>query len=171
MPGFDPHPSVFLKPSLLDRITAPSTRDEISGASRVASKSEEPGVSAEVYHDSVLRDLGWLFNSVSPLGLDDERLRRKYPRVAASVLGYGLRGMLGRVVHDLAEVEKQVESSLATFEPRLVVEDMALKVSRTGQLMEIEIRGLLLTQQARRQIWIRTDLETLDSRLKTEANG
>ena len=131
----------------------------------------------DVYKDTVLRDLEWLFNAVSPLGLEETALRRKYPHAASSVLGYGLRGVLGRVVHDPDEIEEQVEMALAIFEPRLVVEDMSLHVSREGQLMEIEIRGLLLTQRARRQLWIRTELETLDSKLedrtdsRTERNG
>src|SRR5207302_6231755 len=109
--------------------------------------------------------------AVSPLGLGDSDLRRKYPRAASSVLGYGLRGILGRVVHDPDEIEKQVANALATFEPRLVVEDISLMVGQGGQLLEIKITGLLLSQRAKRQLWIRTNLETLDSKLKTEANG
>jgi predicted component of type VI protein secretion system len=171
MPLIDGHPSVHLKASLLDRLAAPDSRGELSGAHRAGQEGEEPGMRVDLYQDTVLRDLEWLFNAVSSLGLADKELRRKYPRTASSVLGYGLRGILGRVVHDPGEIQQQVEAALAAFEPRLVLEDMSLKVTQEGQLVEIEIKGLLLTQHAQRRLWIRTDLETLNSKLRTEANG
>ncbi len=171
MATLEEHPSVYLKASLLDRLAAPNSRDELSGALRPGKEGEAPGLRAEEFQDTVLRDLEWLFNAASPLGLMDAKFRRKYPHVAASVLGYGLRGVLGRVVRDPAEIESQIETALTTFEPRLEIEDMSLKLTREGQLIEVEIRGLLLTQQARRRLYIRTDLETLDSKLNTENNG
>jgi len=122
--------------------------------------------------DRIKRDLEWLFNASSPLALSgDSDLRRKYPRTASSVLNYGLRGVLGRVVHDPAEIQRQVEQALAAFEPRMIVENLSLKLTREGQLIEIEIQGLLLTERARRRLWIRTDLQTLDSKLRTDGNG
>jgi type VI secretion system protein ImpF len=168
LPG---HHSAYVRGSILDRLTAPAGDDYLTGARRPAAGGEQSAVREDVYRDSVLRDLEWLFNAVAPLGLADADVRRKYPRAAASVLGYGLRGMLGRVVQHPEEIEKQVATALKAFEPRLIVEEMFLRVSREGQLVEIEIRGLLLTQQVNRQLWIRTDLETLDSRLNIEANG
>jgi len=105
-PDYSP---VFVKASLLDRL-APS--DKASGAPASISATSEG-----VYQDAVLRDLEWLFNAVSPLE-NNEEIRRKYPRASASVLGYGLRGILGRVVHDPAEIQERVEAALAAFEPR-----------------------------------------------------
>lgn len=165
------HPSAYVKASLLDRLTAPRSDEYLTGQRVPVRDGGQSTVRDEVYRDGVLRDLEWLFNAVAPLGLADSDLRRRYPRTAASVIGYGLRGILGRVVHDPGEIEKQVATALRTFEPRLVVEEMSLRVSREGQLVEIEIKGLLLTQHVKRQLWIRTDLETLDSRVKVEANG
>lgn len=137
----------------------------------MAGSGAVPGMREDSYHDTVLRDLEWLFNGSSPLSEADAEMRRRYPRASSSVLGYGLRGILGRVVNDPGDMEERVKTALAAFEPRLVVEDMSLRLSREGQLVEIEIKGLLLTQQAKRQLWIRTDLETLQSKLRVEANG
>lgn len=171
MQEFTGHPSAYVKASLLDRLTAPRSDDYLTGTRVPVRDGGESTVRDEVHRDSVLRDLEWIFNAVAPLGLDDAEVRRKYPRAAASVLGYGLRGILGRVVHDPGAIERQVATALRTFEPRLVVEEMSLRVSQEGQLVEIEIKGLLLTQNVKRQLWIRTDLDTLNSRLKVETNG
>jgi type VI secretion system protein ImpF len=167
----DEHSSVYVKASLLDRLTVTDSKEEMSGARRPGREGEGPGMRAEEYQDTVLRDLEWLFNAVSPLGLTDVEFRRKYPRAASSVLAYGLRGVLGRIVQNPADIENRVRTALAAFEPRLEVEDMSLKLTQEGQLVEIEIRGYLLTQQARRRLWIRTDLETLDSKLKSDGHG
>lgn len=166
----DEHPTLYLKPSLLDRLSGGSD-SEPTGAQTPTGGADPGGLRVEVYHDTVLRDLEWLFNATAPLALADGALRRRYPNVAASVLGYGLRGVLGRVVTDPTEIERQIEHALATFEPRLLVEDISLKFELNGQLVKIQISGLLLTQQARHVVRIQTNLETLDSRIETERNG
>jgi predicted component of type VI protein secretion system len=89
----------------------------------------------------------------------------RYPRVAASVLNYGLRNVFGKVLHDVSEIERQVTFALATFEPRLKVESQSVQLSREGLLVEIEIEGTLLTSRASRALRIRTDLSTLNSKL------
>jgi predicted component of type VI protein secretion system len=89
----------------------------------------------------------------------------RYPRVAASVLNYGLRNVFGKVLHDVSEIERQVAFALAAFEPRLKVESQSVRLSREGQLVEIELEGTLLTNQASRALKITTDLRTLNSKL------
>ena len=168
MAGVPAH-SLYVRPSLLDRLAPPERVD--STTSDTGGETESSGMRDQVYKDTVERDLHWLFNAVSPLGMAQSDLRRKYPHTAASILGCGLRGILGRAVHDRDAIRQQVEGALAVFEPRLVVEKMSLKLTQEGRLIEIELSGLLLTQQTQRRVWIRTDLETLDSKLKTEANG
>ncbi len=161
----------YVKPSILDRLSTPRSESYLTGASEPASSEGGGGVKESIYRDSVLRDLEWLFNSVSPLGMEDSEMRRKYPNAAKSVLGYGLRGVLGRIVHEPGDIRKHVMEALTAFEPRLEVEDISLEVSREGQLVEIQIQGFLLTQHARRRLWIRTDLTTLTSKLRTDQNG
>lgn len=161
----------YVKASILDRLTSPSSDEVATGARPPLAAGQESTTREDIYHDSFLRDLEWLFNAIPPLGQTDASWRRKYPRAASSVLGYGLRGVLGRVVHDPVEIEKQVLTALKSFEPRLEVEEMSLEITREGQLVEIALKGFLLIQQVKRQLWIRTDLETLTSRLRTQANG
>lgn len=164
MPAANSPYAVYLKGTLLDRLKAPESSELLSGG-RSAGRE---GLREDLYQDTVLRDLQWLFNAASPLGLSEAAFRRKYPRVAVSVLSYGLRGVLGRVVENPREIRDQVEEALTAFEPRLEIEDLSLKLTREGQLMEIEIKGILRTEEARRRLWIRTDLQTLDSRLSKD---
>src|SRR5882724_1779826 len=109
MPGDEVFGTVYVKGSLLDCFMVPDKDDELRGAFRLAGDAQEAGMRSGEFQDSILRDLSWLFNAVSPLGLNDTEMRRKYPRTAASVLGYGLRGVLGHVVQDPAEIERHVE--------------------------------------------------------------
>lgn len=118
------------------------------------------------YEDSVLRDLDWLFNASSPLGSTPPEVLARYPGVADSVLNFGLRNVFGRVLHDLTQIEQEVASALARFEPRLKVQSRKLRLSREGRLIEIEICGTLLDSGAQRSLWVRTDLRTLNSRLR-----
>ena len=74
-------------------------------------------------------------------------------------------------MHDLTEVERQIETVLERFEPRLIIEEKRAQLSSGGHLIEIELEGLLLTQQATRRLRIRTDLDTLNSKLSVETNG
>lgn len=161
----------YLKPSLLDRLTIPKANDYQTGARQPVVEGAGVGIREREYCDTVLRDIEWLFNALAPISLADEQKRRRFPYASASILGYGLRGVLGRLVQDPAEIERAVEESFARFEPRLIVESMELSISPEGHLIEIQVKGVLATEQARREIWIRTDLDTLDSRLRTSANG
>jgi predicted component of type VI protein secretion system len=161
---------VYIKASLLDRLTSPKD-DYLTGGRRPAHEADYGGLREKAYRDTLLRDLRWLFNATSPLNFADSDLRRKYPNAFSSILGYGLRGVLGRMVRDPAEIERQIADALKAFEPRLRVDGMSLKLSRDGQLIEIEIKGLLLTQNAKRHLWIRTDLETLESKVRGDNEG
>jgi type VI secretion system lysozyme-like protein len=115
--------------------------------------------------DSVLRDLEWLFNASSPLGSTPPAVLARYPRVAASVLNYGLRNAFGQVLHNVTQIERQVTFALAKFEPRLAVNNQSVRLSHEGQLVEIEIEGTLLTNQASQSLCIHTDLRTSNSKL------
>ena len=140
--------------SLLDRLR--SRRD---------AEPDAGGLTGDQDVDTLLRDLEWLFNASSPLAMMPPAVLARYPRVAASVLNYGLRNVFGKVLHDVSEIERQVTFALATFEPRLKVESQSVQLSREGLLVEIEIEGTLLTSRASRALRIRTDLSTLNSKL------
>lgn len=159
------HPLVRVKPSLLDRLLAPA-----EGQAEVA-PGEPDGLSEKVFRDTVLRDIEWLFNATSRLDLSDPKEVARFPQLAGSVLNFGLRGLFGKVVHDLAEIEQAVQEALARFEPRLAVDRQEFKVSREGQLVEIRIEGFLRTQLANRRLTICTDLEVLQTSVELTPNG
>jgi len=172
MPEPRAHRSLYVKPSLLDRLTSPDAWKVATGAHAEAEETEGgTGLRENEFRDSVLRDLEWLFNASPSLGTESPEVLRRHPRAAKSVLNFGLRHLLGQTVHDLTEVERQIETVLERFEPRLIIEEKRAQLSSGGHLIEIELEGLLLTQQATRRLRIRTDLDTLNSKLSVETNG
>ena len=163
-------------PSLLDRLITPEQHGVLTGVRPSGTAEENRGVSEigvkePAYRDHIFRDLEWLFNTSSSLGLMAPEELKRFPNVAASVVNYGLRGVFGRVISDLGAVEREVSAAVARFEPRLRVERQALRASREGQLVEIEIQGTLLTRRASRHLWVRTDLETMFSNIRLESHG
>ena len=68
--------------------------------------------------ECVLRDLGWLFNS---LNLDSTQDLSSYPQVAASVLNFGLPSFAGRMTSSIepAEAAERLRRVIELFEPRL----------------------------------------------------
>lgn len=133
-------------PSLLDRLCPP---DEESGT-----------LGMPASRDTVLRDLEWLFNTESPLGNWLRGREENHPEVSASVLNFGLRNVFAQNATDLTRLEELIAEGLARFEPRLVVEQQRLRATAEGQLIEVQIDGLLLSQRATRRIVVRTDLDT-----------
>lgn len=159
-------------PSLFDRLCPPEPADsgQVEYLSWTEGK-ETPGLSEAHFREGVLRDLEHLFNAMSPLGMLSADTLKRYPNVAGSVLNYGLRNIFGTVVEDIGRVERQVADALARFEPRLAVNRQSLRATSEGRLVEIELDGVLLILQAQRHLKIRTDLETLASRLVVQSRG
>jgi type VI secretion system protein ImpF len=159
-------------PSLLDRLVP---EVELTDPGRPTRKSATlaGGLSDEeaAFVASVERDILWLFNTSPALPADAEGELQHYPHAASSVLNFGLRHVFGQVVHSQDEIERKVEDALARFEPRLVVERKSFTITREGQLVEIDLEGYLRVQGSRQRLWIRTDLQTLESKLETPAHG
>jgi type VI secretion system protein ImpF len=68
--------------------------------------------------ECVLRDLGWLFNS---LNLDSTQDLASVPHVAASVLNFGLPSFAGRMTSSIDPIEsaERLRRAVELFEPRL----------------------------------------------------
>jgi predicted component of type VI protein secretion system len=145
-------------------------RESSGGRVRVNTESQQlDAAEDEEAVDAFRMDLEWLFNASSPLGLMAPELLKRFPRVAASVLNFGLRSVFGQAVHDPTEIDRHVAFALKTFEPRLQVKKQTVRLGREGQLVEIDLEGTLLTTKASRSLCIRTDLSTLNTRL--DSNG
>jgi type VI secretion system protein ImpF len=145
-----------LQPSLLDRLTdnEPEARAE-SRDKRILS----PGKLRE----SVRRDLTWLFNTpnlATVLDLD------KFPRVAESVVNYGLPSLAGRTTSsiDIPEMERLLRQAIWTFEPRLnknsirvrLVADQALM---THNALSFYIEAELWAQPIPLRLFLKTEID------------
>lgn len=150
-----------LKPSLLERLTddEPSERREAV---------RERYTSTRMLRDSVVRDLGWLLNSVRLSSVQD---LSEYPHAAKSVLNFGLPDLAGRTLSsiDSSQLESELKQAILLFEPRLLPE--SVKVSMNEQAadtavnsMQLTIEGVLQVYPTPLGLWLRTeiDLETGD---------
>jgi type VI secretion system protein ImpF len=146
-----------LQPALLDRLTddAPHEKHVESDERRVMSKSQ--------LREAVLRDLGWLFNSVQPLS----RVVDRHPRLAGSVLNFGLPPLSGQLASriDVSQLEKTIRGAILRFEPRILSDTLVVRaveadsVMATHNVIEFEIRGHLWAQPIPLEILLRTQLD------------
>jgi type VI secretion system protein ImpF len=150
------NPRDRLQPALLDRLTDddPHHREEAEDR-RVMTKSQ--------LRQAVLRDLGWLFNAVQPLGKPAEA----YPGLADSVLNFGLPPMSGQLASkvDVTVLEKAIRAAILRYEPRILADTLEVRaleassVLDTHNVIEFEIRGHLWSQPVPLEILLRTQLD------------
>lgn len=159
-------PRERLQPALIDRLTdnAPATRVE-SRDERVLTLSQ--------LRDSVLRDLEWLFNSVALEGAVD---LTAFPRVAASVVNYGLPSLAGASASstDPAVLERTLSTMIQRFEPRLVpgsvrVQSLAIDKPSEFNAIAFEIRAELWAQPAPLALRLRTEVDLEDGNVTVTA--
>lgn len=145
-----------LQPALLDRLTDDFRLGGGDGEDRrVMTKTQ--------MRAAVLRDLAWLFNAVHPLGLDAE----DQPRLAGSVLNYGLPPLSGQLASklDVSQVEKIIRKTILRFEPRILADTLevhaveASSVLDTHNIIEFEISGHLWAQPIPLELLLRTQLD------------
>lgn len=148
-----------LKPCLLDRLT-----DDEPSAQREAPRARY--ASARTLRESVVRDLGWLLNSVRLSSVID---LSAYPYVEKSVLNFGLPDLAGRTLSsiDVSTLETELKHAILLFEPRFLPE--SVKVEMDGHASEAAVNSIQFTIEALLQaypaplsLWLRTeiDLET-----------
>jgi type VI secretion system protein ImpF len=96
--------------------------------------------------ECVLRDLGWLFNS---LNLDSSQDLESVPHVASSVLNFGLPSFAGRMASSIDPIEsaERLRRAVELFEPRL----SAVKVKPQPPSQEDSDGTLEFTIEA--QLW------------------
>lgn len=145
-----------LQPALIDRLTddAPHERVE-SEDHRVMSKSQ--------VRQAVLRDLGWLLNSVQPLAATGDLSHW----VIGSVLNFGLPPISGQLASkiDVTMLERSIAQAILRFEPRILPETLKVhaleseSVMDTHNMIEFEIRGHLWAQPVPLEILLRTKLD------------
>ena len=148
-----------LQPSLLDRLTDddPHLKQE---------SRERRVISIKKLREAVVRDLGWLLNTGDLGSVQD---LTDYPRVAESVLNYGLPSLAGQTASsvDVRSIERALRQSILNFEPRILRRSLKVrivvddgKMSHNAVIFDIE--GQLWAQPAPLSFMVRTevDLET-----------
>jgi type VI secretion system protein ImpF len=163
-------PDERLKPSLLDRLT-----DDEPTEAREALRLRF--ASARSLRDSVVRDLGWLLNSVR---LSTVQELAAFPYAASSVLNFGLPDLAGRTISsiDVQALEAEIRQAIIVHEPRLVPDSVQVAVQDTAtdlgvNSMQFTIEAMLNAYPAPLLLCLRTevDLETGDVTVMEWENG
>jgi type VI secretion system protein ImpF len=145
-----------LKPSLLDRLTddAPAERRDAEHK-RFASTKQ--------LRESVVRDLGWLLNSVRLAAVQD---LDAYPHVAKSVLNFGLPDLAGRTASsvDGPLLERQLRQVIVDFEPRLLSSTITVRVVKgsheaSPNSLQLRIEAELVAHPVPVFVWLRTEID------------
>lgn len=149
-------PQERLQPSLLDRLTDdnPDSREE-SRDKRVLSLTQ--------LRSSVLRDIGWLLNTIHLQASQD---LTEWPAVASSTVNYGIPDLAGTSAagRNTAALERAVRQALLDFEPRILSDSLKVTVrmepeqmSRHAMLFIIE--GRLWAQPVPLSLYLKTELD------------
>ena len=145
-----------LQPSLLDRLT--DLQPEKSKES-----SSQQSMSQSQFKEAVIRDLGWLLNSVA---LDVCVDLEKYPQIQRSVLNYGLPDLSGHTssMVDVRSVEKSIREAIRLFETRIMRNSLKVKVHSNPDEMShnsliFEISGAVFGQPSPFQVVLKSELD------------
>jgi type VI secretion system protein ImpF len=150
-----------LQPSLLDRLTdnAPDHKRE---------SLEQQTLTMLQLRQAVLRDLAWLLNTTNLTATED---LANTPRVAASVLNFGVPGFTGLVaVSDrVNQLEAAIAEAIRRFEPRIRPASLKVRVreARDDQAVPtlvFDIHGELWAQPVPQQLFLETSID-IDTRL------
>lgn len=157
-----------LQPSLLDRLTDlnPDKKKE-SSSQRVLTQTQ--------YKDAVIRDLGWLLNSIS---YDSVYSLAEYEQVQHSVINYGLPDISGHTTSSIDPVilEKALQRVIYEFEPRIIRNSLKIKVHANPDEMNhnsliFEIEGVVFGQPAPFQVVLRSELDLESGKFSISEKG
>lgn len=145
-----------LQPSLLDRLTDLNPEKTKESASQQVLGQKQ-------YKEAVIRDLGWLLNSVSLDSVDD---LGPYPEVAQSVLNFGLPDLSGHTASsvDVSDLELELQRVINIFEPRIIANSLKVRVRSKPEDMSrnalaFEIEGVVFEQPMPFQVVLRSRLD------------
>ena len=146
-----------LQPALLDRLM-----------DNDPSKRNEPREGAQITHPelraAVLRDLGWLLNTVN-LETTDEISHYRWVR--GSALNFGVRAMAGKRMSEIdwVDLEDSIREAIVHFEPRILPSSIEVScVTDTGTLehhniVSLSIRGKLWCVPFPLEFLFRSDID------------
>lgn len=146
-----------LQPSLLDRITDrdPDRRKE--------SAAQQIMMNEQLLKAAVIRDLGWLLNTVALEVIQD---LSGYEHVRHSVLNYGLPDLSGHTASTVnpGEMEAAIRRVIMQYEPRIIRNSLKVKVHVRRDTMShnslvFQIEGAIFHQPAPFQVNLRSQLD------------
>lgn len=149
-------PKERLQPSLLDRLTddAPERREE---------SREDRVLSPRRLKACVIRDLEWLLNCSD---LDSVQDLAPYPRVADSVVNYGLPDLAGRNVSglDVLNLERALRRAILRFEPRILRQSLSIRAvvdesKMTANAIRFDIEGELWGNPLPQRLYLKTNVD------------
>jgi len=144
-----------LQPSLLDRLTD-------NHPTEVKESARDQIIDIRQLRDIVLRDLGWLLNTVNQEGdvIEDE-----YPFAAASTLNYGITDIAGKKAAEARpyELERMIHKAIERYEPRIVQGSLEVKLSTTVEgthsRILFNIHAEIWAQPVPVEVFMRTELD------------
>ncbi len=144
-----------LQPSLLDRLTdnAPTALKE---------SARDQIIDLRQLREIVLRDLGWLLNTVNQEG---DIVEDTTPFAAASTLNYGITDIAGKKAAEARpyELERMIHKAIERFEPRIVQGSLEVKLSTTVEgthsRILFNIHAEIWAQPVPVEVFMRTELD------------
>lgn len=161
-------PEDRLQPSLLDRLTdlEPHDREKVR---------ERWVLTLPQLRDAVKRDLAWLLNTGNFDGvqsLDD------HPRVAKSVLNYGVPDVTGRVASavEVPLVEKSLRQAILDFEPRILSKTLRVRVTvqrteMSHNALRFDIEGELWAEPVPIHLVLKSEMDLETGHVMIEEAG
>lgn len=149
-------PQERLQPSLLDRLTddAPEAKEEAR---------EKRVLNLTQLRASVLRDVGWLLNTVHLQATQD---LEAYPDVAKSTVNFGIPDLAGSTAlgRNTLALERAVRQAVLNFEPRILGDTLKVTVriepeQMTRHAMLFIIEGKLWAQPVPLSVYLKTELD------------
>jgi type VI secretion system protein ImpF len=146
-----------LQPSLLDRLSDDDTEQAIE-------PRDQRILSMRGLRKAVLRDLGWLLNSIS---LGSFRDLSESPLVEQSVVNFGLPDLAGKTAAglDREALGQRIRQAIWSFEPRILRDSLrVVPVAPSGtpsspNQMAFEIHGELWGQPLPERLYLKTELD------------
>jgi len=125
--------------------------------------TERRMLSMRKLRECVLRDLGWLFNSLS---LDSEQSLEHLTYVSDSVLNFGLPSFAGQASTSInpAEAAGRLRQAIEQFEPRLSnvrVKPLPVTDGHNDGTLEFEIEAQLWGYPSAQQLQLQTRIDTI----------
>ena len=111
----------------------------------------------------MLRDLGWLMNTVHLQATQDLSW---VPEAQSSVINYGLPDLAGShlISHDVGELERELVKAILAFEPRILADSLVVKAQIDEQRMNrsaliFSIKAEVWSQPVPQSVQLKTELQ------------